>query len=394
MAALISVCLPTHNRFESGFLQRAIESILGQSYKDWELIVVDDGSLDGTEQYLKKIACEDSRIQHIRLQERVGLPAYGMAVAFMQSRGEFLAFASDDCQFRRDHLQWLVKPLINSPQVAMSYGKTVMHFSDGTAEFGKQASAQELKIENCIGNSAALLRRSVVTDVGYYDPHVILKRASDWDLWLRVWNKYPTAFVSEVVVDEFGPQLADSLCRSTHYFPELVGRYMETDRSSVLNPVNIARKTGCIADVPFALSAAEEKQFDLLLLEHHLQLGDVQHVAESARKIIGHDVETMRLWKSIPQRTQSEEAEQASLVLFATKYYDRYQNVRSNYFQQLQRLAKLEIEHQQLNEQYHCLQRSASWKLTRPLRELKSAVVEKTFHFSKRPGNAPRGTAE
>jgi glycosyltransferase involved in cell wall biosynthesis len=389
MAPLISICLPTHNRFGSGFLQRAIDSILRQSYRDWELIVVDDGSIDGTEQYLEKIAREDVRIQHIRLQERIGLPAYAMAVAFMQSTGEFLAFASDDCQFRRDLLQSLVKPLMDSPQVALSYGKTLMHFSDGTAEFGKQVNAQELNIKNCIGNSAALLRRSAISAVGYYDPHVLLKRASDWDLWLRVWKKYPTAFVPEVVVDEFGPQLADSLCRSTHYFPELVRRYMDTERSLVLNPVNIAHKPQCLTSLSLALTPEEEKQFDLLILEHHLQLGDVEGVAESARKIIEYDQETMRLWNSIPQRTPSE---QAALVLFATKYYDRYQTVGSNYFQQLQRLAKLEIEYQELNEQYHCLQRSASWKLTRPLRELKSAVVEKTFHFSKRPGNAPGGT--
>ena len=63
----VSVFLPTACRYAGGYLERAVASLLGQHYAAWELLAVDDGSDDGTREYLAALAARDSRVTHLRL---------------------------------------------------------------------------------------------------------------------------------------------------------------------------------------------------------------------------------------------------------------------------------------------------------------------------------------
>ena len=71
--------LPTYARMQDGHLQRAVQSALDQTFEDFELLVVDDGSIDGTAQYLEEVALGDPRVRVTRLERNTGLP-YGDAL--------------------------------------------------------------------------------------------------------------------------------------------------------------------------------------------------------------------------------------------------------------------------------------------------------------------------
>ena len=87
---MISVIIPTYNRYE--FVNRAINSVINQTYKDIEIIVVDDCSEDPRYQELSK----NKNIKYFRLDKRSGLPACGRNLGIKNSLGEWVAFLDDD----------------------------------------------------------------------------------------------------------------------------------------------------------------------------------------------------------------------------------------------------------------------------------------------------------
>ncbi|HOM57934.1 MAG TPA: glycosyltransferase, partial [Candidatus Latescibacteria bacterium] len=78
---LVSVVMPTHNSASHGFLRPAIESILGQTWKDLELIIVDDGSVDGTPDFVRQEYASDARIKLFELEHvnQANARNYGVA---------------------------------------------------------------------------------------------------------------------------------------------------------------------------------------------------------------------------------------------------------------------------------------------------------------------------
>ena len=90
---LVSVIIPTHNR--SHFLAEAIDSICTQTFGDFELIVVDDGSSDGTQALLEARGSEDKRIIPISLDANAGCN-HARNVALDRARGRYIAFLDDD----------------------------------------------------------------------------------------------------------------------------------------------------------------------------------------------------------------------------------------------------------------------------------------------------------
>jgi len=163
----ISIFLPTYNRYKDGHLKDSIESIINQSYKNFELFIVDDGSIDGSENLIKEYSYSDSRIKHIRFEKNTGLPAYTISVAFQRSKGEYLAFVFDDCIIYDNHLEILSDALENSNH-GMVYGKAIALINDlEKKEFGMPYDKSIIdRGDNYIPNVAVMIRRSVIEDIG------------------------------------------------------------------------------------------------------------------------------------------------------------------------------------------------------------------------------------
>lgn len=101
---LITVYMPTKNRLES--LKLAVNSVLAQSHTAFELIVVDDGSSDGTEAYMTDLAGRDGRVEYVRNEVSKGA-CYCRNVGILRAKGQFLTGLDDDDEFTPNHLQGL-----------------------------------------------------------------------------------------------------------------------------------------------------------------------------------------------------------------------------------------------------------------------------------------------
>src|SRR2546423_7953058 len=113
---LISVLLPTFRRGRDGSFLKAANSILGQSLRDLELIIIDDGSTDGTAEQIASLMAADKRVSCLRHPSNIGLPAISEYEAFMRARSDYIAFGFDDFIFEPDALSNLVVFPLTSPR--------------------------------------------------------------------------------------------------------------------------------------------------------------------------------------------------------------------------------------------------------------------------------------
>lgn len=188
---MISVIIPTFNH--SRFVSDAINSVLAQTYKNLEVIIVDDGSTDNTREVLKKYG---SKIKYI-YQNNKGLSA-ARNIGIKFSKGEFIAIldADDIWLSRKLELQMKMMEECTSSTGVVSCGVYIID-EEGKIikEFvrknylSKINFFNELIIKNIVsgGGSCALIRRVCFEKVGMFDEN--LKSAEDWDMWLRI-SKY------------------------------------------------------------------------------------------------------------------------------------------------------------------------------------------------------------
>src|SRR3954447_12303070 len=198
---VVSVILPTWRRREGGLLQRAIESVLAQGFGDLELIVVDDGSTDGTADLLAEMQAADARLVHVRHELNCGLPALRVNAGIELARGRFVAFQFDDDEWLEGALEALVAAARESEEPALVCGGSLL-VGPGDEERelpGAAVNLLTLSFQNRIANNAALLPRAAFEICGLYDPHVGMRRFCDWDLWLRCAHKLPIVTVDRRV---------------------------------------------------------------------------------------------------------------------------------------------------------------------------------------------------
>lgn len=192
---LVSVIIPTHNR--SALLKRAIESVLGQSYRHFEIIVVDDGSDDDTPQILEMLKARDSRIATLRhTQSRGGNAARNSGVK--AARGEFITGLDDDDEFYPHRIEKLLEAY-DDRYAFITAGETVIG-SSGRARYWRKRpliTRERILLQNEVGNQA-LMRRQRLVDVGMYDEG--LTACQDYDLWIRLIDRYGSAKTVDVAL--------------------------------------------------------------------------------------------------------------------------------------------------------------------------------------------------
>lgn len=178
----VSVVLPTHNG--ARFLAESLDSCLGQSYRELEVIVVDDGSTDATSDILRAYEMRDPRVRVLRRKTRVGLPA-ALNLGFEAARGDFLTWTSDDNIYHPDALQRLLDVLRREKRLDVVYADSEVIDAEGTvvsAQFCREADY--LPECYCVG-ACFLYRRRVMERVGRYTESAFL--AEDYDFFLRAW---------------------------------------------------------------------------------------------------------------------------------------------------------------------------------------------------------------
>ena len=179
----ISICIPTYNRIV--FLKRALKNALKQTYGNYEIIIVDDGSNDGTKEYIEEL--NSSKINYI-YAEHQGAP-FARNTAVENAKGEYILWLDSDDEIDREILNEYVKILNIHNNIDIIYsnlfrdeeGKS-REFSFYQSYFGKIKISELLK-GSPIPNPGTLIRKELFNIVGKYD--LSFKRAQDYEFWSR-----------------------------------------------------------------------------------------------------------------------------------------------------------------------------------------------------------------
>jgi glycosyltransferase involved in cell wall biosynthesis len=212
-APLVSVVLPTHNRVD--LLKRAVESVFRQSATDFELIIVDDASRDGTKAYLASLEMRDPRVRVVHIQTAVG--GAGARNAGLQlCRGKWTAFLDDDDQWLPAKLQRQLEKLsANSSAIACSCGYKRCHPSGRSKEIlvSSDATMPGLLADSMLGSaSLCMCSTRILREIGGFDS--TLRSAQDMDLWVRLRQRGEIEVCREVLVlytDHIGPRISSDM---------------------------------------------------------------------------------------------------------------------------------------------------------------------------------------
>lgn len=201
--SFVSIVLPTWNR--AHLLKAAILRILEQTYHDFELIIVDDGSTDATPNIIEEIIKEtnDPRIRSIRLTPHQG-GAQARNAAIRAARGEFIASQDDDDEWDPRYLEQQIATLSSlSKEYGMSYVSYWRILSDGKKvlypfrTFSPQSGYiyKGILKQNYCPFQAGMIRKAVLDHVGLVNEKI--NSLYDWEMWIRIAKHYKIAHVNE-----------------------------------------------------------------------------------------------------------------------------------------------------------------------------------------------------
>lgn len=221
--SLVSIILPTYNRQQ--LLERAIKSVLGQTYHNWELIVWDDGSTDNTRDVVKGFG--DHCISY-NYSENKGVAA-ARNQAIFKAKGEYLAFLDSDDVWREEKLLIQIEALKAHPEIDLVFSNFEnvnlvqnicrVNFSDFQEAFQmmttskldasfveiKQGFLESLALGNYVATDTVTIKKSVIMKYGGFNE--TLRNSEDFELWWRLGlNNVRMGFHDQVLMTRFKPK--------------------------------------------------------------------------------------------------------------------------------------------------------------------------------------------
>lgn len=205
---MVSVVIPTYNR--AGLVGRAIESVLNQTYEDYEIIVVDDGSTDDTKECVQAIG--DERVKYVKSPVNRG-QANARNIGIRRAKGKYIAFQDSDDVWLPEKLEKQMR-IMESAEDSVGMVYSMFEYQNA----GKQMSvpyppkelSQDIKTGfifphlfagNLVGMPTALVRREVFDRVGIFDTK--LSCLEDFEMVLRIAREYHVEMVEEVLVHTY-----------------------------------------------------------------------------------------------------------------------------------------------------------------------------------------------
>ena len=185
----VSIILPTYNGYK--YIRQSIDSCLNQTYKNIELIIVDDGSTDKTSEIIKSF--KDNRIKYIKHKKNKGLP-HALNTGFANAIGEYLTWTSDDNFYTEKAIEKMLI-FLNKSNVDLIYTDYFNYLAETDKKtLVKLPDKLDLKKGNSVG-PCFLYTRRVYENIGNYNAKYIL--VEDYEYWIRVCKKkYSSAHYS------------------------------------------------------------------------------------------------------------------------------------------------------------------------------------------------------
>jgi glycosyltransferase involved in cell wall biosynthesis len=196
--ATVSVIIPTFNRAEK--VVRAVSSVISQNFTDHEIIVVDDGSTDGTKDALAKFM---RKIKYIHVQSNLGVSS-ARNTGIKESTAKFISFLDSDDYWLPKKLAEQISFINCNPKVLVCQTEEIW------IRNGRRVNPQKKHLKPSgdiflpslklclVSPSAVMLKRSVLKQVGLFDE--TLPACEDYDLWLRISCRYPVYLIKRPLV--------------------------------------------------------------------------------------------------------------------------------------------------------------------------------------------------
>lgn len=202
---MVSVIIPTYNRANS--VEMSIQSVLDQTWQNFEIIVVDDGSTDNTRQVVEHFS--DDRIRYICMEKNGGA-SRARNEGIRQTKCEFIAFLDSDDEWLPQKLEKQMQVMLQaSEKVGLVYCRMRGCRKDGSFIYCPELSQKKEQLEgnllgnlvesNVIGTPAMLIRKKCLDQTGGFDEG--LRCLEDWELVLRIAEKWEIGFVDETLVE-------------------------------------------------------------------------------------------------------------------------------------------------------------------------------------------------
>lgn len=200
---LVSVVIPTYNRINT--LPAAIYSVLNQTYENMELIIMDDGSEDGTEEYVKSIS--DKRVRYKRSDINLG-PSAARNLGARIARGEYLAFQDSDDEWMPDKLEKQMGLMMESKELSLVYcvfekyrdGELLGYVPSKSMPYEEKCGDLfiHLLLSPLISTQTIVVKRELFLEENGFNE--TLKSYEDWEFSLRFSRKHRIGFVDESLV--------------------------------------------------------------------------------------------------------------------------------------------------------------------------------------------------
>lgn len=287
--------MTTHRRFASGLLRRAVASVLAQDYTDFEFVICDDASTDGSADYLAGVAARDPRVKLIRNPRNVNSVAIslGRCMQAADPARRWVSWMFDDCILRPGALSRLARAVAAGGEVKMVFGVTEVLAPDGAPPLRVGAAPPE-EIRRGVANSSILvpnggilIDRAVFERVGWYDPSIVLRRSCDWDLFRRIIGAgVPFATLPDVLMEEHGALQSDSLRNAFTTSFDLMQRYCAARDAAGLS-LDLANCLAMPVDwiPPGFWTSDEVALMQYMFVEYFLSVGDVPRAFHWARRL-------------------------------------------------------------------------------------------------------------
>lgn len=195
---MISIVLPTFNGEK--YLEKAINEVLNQTYKDFELIIVNDCSMDSTALIISRYAEKDDRIKIINNASNQKLPR-SLNIGFAQARGDFFTWTSDDNFYHQDALEKMMDYLLQNKDKDIVYAPyNYIDENDERIGYSEQidGDVDKLYLGNAIG-ACFLYKREVHEKLNGYDAEQFL--VEDYDFWLRALRHFNYGYIDECLYE-------------------------------------------------------------------------------------------------------------------------------------------------------------------------------------------------
>jgi len=195
---MISVIIPTYNRAK--IVREAVESVLPQTYRNFEIIVVDDGSTDDTYEVLENYIREKKIVYHYQKNSGV---ACARNQGIKLSQGDYIAFLDSDDLWVPNKLERQMKLFEKNVDSGVVYSWAFSRAANGNIKISRPSYKgylfERLLLGNLIPNVTVVFKKRIVEKIGFFDER--LKRSEDWDFWLRASEHFHFDFVPEILVE-------------------------------------------------------------------------------------------------------------------------------------------------------------------------------------------------